>query len=821
MNACLHCGADSGPADFCCAGCQTVYGALRDGGLDDFYRVRDVDHRPPRSAGTGDASALAEPTVLDRWATAVPGTPFHDIDLHLDGAHCAACVWLVEQLPHRLPGVTSARLDLSRGRLRVRWDEACVSLATIGDWLARFGYAPRPAAAAGSGSTAERRLLVRVGVSWALAGNVMLLAAALYAGLGVESDPGLAAGARWLSAALTLGSVVYGGREFFARAWAAGRRLGMDLPIAIGIAVGFGHSAWATVTGSGEVWFDSVAVLIAALLTARWLQMRGQRLAREATERLVCLLPTTARRVTDDTTAVVSTSALARGDIVRVLAGDVVPADGVVISGRSNVHRGILTGESVPEPVAAGGEVYAGVTNLTGPLDVRVDAAAADTRVGRLLALIEGESDRRAPVAQLADRLGGVFVGGVLAAAAVTGLAWGLLDPSVAVQHVVALLVVSCPCALGMATPLGLAVAVGRGARRGIFIKHDDVIEHAARVTHVVLDKTGTLTCGALSVRETWGDIGPCAALVAASTHPVARAVAAALPGPRPIAADVEEVPGCGLRAGRVQVGRPAWCGRVVDELPARALARALERGWTPVAVGLDGTIVGMLALADELRPDAGDLIACLHARGVTPIVLSGDHPDVVRWAADGLDIHVAHGGMAPEDKRDFVMALRATGAVVMMVGDGVNDASAIQAADIGVAVHGGADVSVVAADIFTTRPGLGPVVEVLAGADEVMRTIRRNLALSLLYNVSAISLAAAGFVGPLLAAVAMPLSSLAVVGSSLAQRRWEHLKGSVRTRRHSGAGRPALRESRDDDRRNHPLAPGDRGHVGARPRRG
>jgi P-type Cu2+ transporter len=832
MTGCLHCGApcdETGDA-FCCIGCETVYHALQGGGLDAFYRVREIDHRPARKALTGDASGLSDPTVLARCARPIEGTPFHEIDLHLDGAHCAACVWLVEQLPAQLPGVASARLDLSRGRLRLRWDEDAVHLDTIGQWLARFGYVPRPAAEPGEGNVAERRLLVRMGVSWAIAGNVMLLAAALYAGLGVESDAGLAAAARWVSLALTAASVAYGGREFFARAIAALRGLvrrgtgaglsglGMDVPIALGIAVGFVHSSWATVTGTGEVWFDSIAVLIAALLTARWLQMRGQRVAREATQRLVSLLPQTARRIQASEAALVVTTSLVPGDTVRVLAGEVVPADGTILSGQSTVHRGILTGESVPEPVTPGAEVHAGVTNLTGPIDIRVRAAAAQTRVGRLMSLIEGQSERRAPVVQLADRLGGFFVFGVLLAASLTGIAWTLLDPSSAVEHVVALLVVSCPCALGMATPLGLAVAVGRGARRGIFIKHDDVLERAARATHVVLDKTGTLTRGELSVRQTWGTIDAAAGLVSMSTHPISRAIASALKGPRPLAVDVEEVAGCGLAAGEIRVGKPEWCGQPdPGGALATALGEALGLGLTPVAVSINGAWTGLIGLRDELRPDAHRLLDALFARDITPILLSGDHVDVVRHTASQLGIDTAHGGMTPEGKREFVTALKVSGNVVMMVGDGVNDASAIQEADIGIAVHGGADVSVVAADVFTTRPGLGPVVEVIAGAEEVMRTIRRNLALSLLYNVTAVSLAATGFVGPLLAAVAMPLSSLLVVGSSLAQRRWEHLGGARRRQRR--ATPTASPEARNADRRNHPLASGDRGHT--RPNKG
>jgi Cu2+-exporting ATPase len=573
----------------------------------------------------------------------------------------------------------------------------------------------------------------------------------------------------------------------------------MDVPIALGVLVGWLHSAYITAFGAldggePEVWFDSVAVLLAALMTARWLQLRGRRRAGDAADRLLALLPRDARKVEPDgSRAPICADLLQPGDRVEVLGGEVVPVDGVVAQGSSSVHRGVLTGESRPEKITVGQEIHAGTTNLGSPLEIIVSAAGAQTRVGRLLAWIEGESRRRAPLLQKVDRWGGLFVLTVLIVSALTLTSWSFVDPNHALRAAVAVLVISCPCALGMATPLSLMVAVGQAARRGVFIKHDDVLEKLAEVTHVVLDKTGTLTEGQMSVVKVEGDEGTAhlaARLEAHSQHPIARALVAWAQELRvPTAAppqDIEEVAGAGLRGTffgaqpqRVAVGKAAWIlGEAAD--PAQKLrweaevARLGEDGLTPVLVSVDGEVRAALGLGDPLRASSEPLIRALQGRGVRPILLSGDDPRLVERTAArlGIEPQDAKGGVSPEEKRAFVEALKADPkAVVMMVGDGVNDAAALQAAHVGVAVHGGAQASLVAADIFTTRPGLDPVLELLEGSKEVLKTVRRGLALSAGYNLVGMSLAAFGLAGPLLGAIAMPISSLAVVASSLSQR--------------------------------------------------
>jgi Cu2+-exporting ATPase len=783
---------------FCCTGCALVHRALEEAGLrGTYYRLRELGRDPgaarPVPPDSLAAQELDSPAFLSRHTRPLDAG-LREVELFVDGVHCAACVWLVERMPYELDGVTGARLDLPRARAMLAYDPARVRLSDVAAWLARFGYAARPAREAGvrRRTDAERALLVRMGITWAIAGNIMLLAAALYSGLDADSDAALATAARWMSLVLAVPAVAYGGRPFVSRAWASvglawrardPRRLHMDTPVALGVLAGFGHSTWATVSGRGEVWFDSIAVLIAALLTARWLQLRSRRFAGEATERLLALVPTMARRVAAaGAIEVVPIDELRRGDVVDVPAGEVVPVDGEVVSGDTRLDVAVLTGESRPVPVGAGAHVEAGATNISSPLRVRVEAAGEATRVGRLMAWVRDAENRRAPIVLLADRLGGWFVLAVLSAAAMTAAMWAH-DPPRALAHVAALLVVTCPCALSMATPLSMAIAAGRAARRGIFVKTDEATQRVTEVDTVVLDKTGTLTEGRMAVAA-WSASEPTLDLVAAleahATHPIAEAIVRTRGVDAGLAvSDIEATPGCGIR-GRVAghdviVGRPGWVGDSTPGGLPEEVHSALEawgrEGYTPVAIAIDGRAAG-LAVGDTLRADAVALVRTLERRGVHVHVLSGDDATAVAAVAGrlGLPASRAAGGVSPEAKRDAVQALQAEGRVVLMVGDGVNDAAALRQADVGVAVGGGTTASLVAADVFLTRPGLAPLAELVSGSSSVMRTIRRTLALSLAYNLAGAVAAMAGLVSPLVAAVAMPVSSIAVVAMAVLQ---------------------------------------------------
>ncbi|MEZ4461722.1 MAG: heavy metal translocating P-type ATPase [bacterium] len=780
---CAHCGqkttSDADPA-FCCSGCETVYHTIHSAGFAQYYELGRGERAP--SAVKTDA-AFDSDTFKDSIRTLPDGTC--EAALFVDGVHCAACVWLVERMPTAVEGVVESRLNMSRGRLELRWQPDKVSVPDMAVWLTQFGYSAHPLHRADAArGTAERQSLFRIGVAWTVAMNVMLMAVALYSGLDTSLETGLATAARWASMGLAAISVFWAGSEFYRRAWASMRpfrglqHLSIDVPITIGIWAGFLHSVWATVSGNGEVWFDSISVLIAALLSARWLQRRGTRMATESAQRLLALLPSTARRVDGDEVIEVPVASLAAGHVVEVRAGDVVPADGIVVQGHSALHRAVITGESRPEDVTEGSLVSAGETNVSAPILLRVTAAGPESRLGKILSWVESATVRRAPVVQKADWLSGWFVLAVLLASLITFIAWSFIDTGLALEHTIALLVISCPCALGMATPLALTVAMGRAARKGIFIKYDDVLERMEQVDVVVFDKTGTLTHGVLEVAAVVGAreaVLMAAAVEAQSTHPVARALVSYAQSSgqgAERAQDVTEVAGSGMSGivkGRfVEVGRPAWLG--VDEAE---LAPFVANGQSPVAIRIDGEVVALLGVGDVIRDESASVLNVLRARGARPVILSGDHPEVAASVGATLGFAAADvmGGQSPEQKLAYIEHLREQGHVVAMIGDGVNDAASLSAADVGIAIQGGTDLNLVAADVFLTRSGLEPLQHLFGVSDAALQTVRRNLGISLIYNVITITLAALGFVTPLLAAVLMPISSLVVVFSSLVQR--------------------------------------------------
>jgi Cu2+-exporting ATPase len=803
--ACAHCGLPvpasrrrEGGEPFCCGGCEQVYALIHQWGYGQFYRFAGQHGSPlePARVSGRDFGELDDPRLLAELSDPMARGRCRT-RLYLEGVHCAACVWLVEKLPEAVPGVDSVRLDLGRAVAEVVWDPARVALSRIGQALDRLGYTPhlhRAGKLQEARRQEDRSALVKLGVAAACAMNLMFLHGALYAGEHSGMASPFETYFRWVSLGVALPVVLFSARPFFQAAWAGlrSRVVHMDLPVALALAVAFAASAWNTVRGSGPIWFDSLSMLVAALLGARQLQRSAQRAALERADSLrgVAFVEF-ARRLTgeslDSPAVEVDVHRLAPGDRVEVRSGELVPVDGVVLAGRSSLDNAVLTGESVPCPVAEGDAVSAGATNLGARIVVRVEAAGEKTRVGALFAIVEEALARRPKVLQGSDRLARWFVWGVLGLAALTLLVGLGQGPAVAVERVVALLVVACPCGVALSVPLALSVALTRAARAGIYVKNPDALQKLRRVSHVLLDKTGTLTEGRAALARWHGPeatLDLARALEEESAHAVAQAFGAAR-GPRAVRAvvDVREVAGQGIAGvvdGRaVLVGNRAHVEAAGAAVPAAFEARGAElvaEGLSPVYVAVDGRVEGVGGIGDPVRPDARATVDALRAKGVRVLVLSGDHPDVVARVAAALGIGAedARGGLTPEAKRDVVARLTAEperrGSVVM-VGDGVNDAAALALADVGIAVHGGAGASIVAADVVLTREGTAPVLDVLDGARSVFRVIARNLALSLAYNAAGAALAVLGLVGPLLAAVLMPASSLTVTLSSAFSR--------------------------------------------------
>jgi Cu2+-exporting ATPase len=802
---CVHCGLavpagrTGRDATFCCTGCEIVHDAIAQHGLERYYTLRDAataedDRRPELAPAHTTTRSYAELDDAAFQRVHVRAPDRRDgrasVALYLEDLRCTACVWLVESAPRCIPGLVDVRLDLGRARADVTWDPASCELSTIARHFDRLGHAVHPYRGLDRDRQRrqeDRRLLVKLGVAGAAVGNLMLLAVALYAGMFEGMSRTDATGFRWASMAIAVPALGFAATPFFRTALGALRahRLHLDLPLSIGITAGLGWGSANVVRGVGEIYFDSLAMLVFLLLVARWIVLRHQRRASTAAELLFALTPNRAHRIDPATAAIadVPIDALVLDDVVRVLVGETVPVDGVVIRGASAIDVGLLTGESRPIEVAFGARVHAGTVNVAAPLEIQVTATGEATRIGALVANIEALGARRAPIERLVDRIAGRFVAIVSTVALLTLVGWSVaVSIAVGAEHAMALLVVTCPCALALATPLAVTVALGRAARRGILIKGADALERMATPGVMFLDKTGTLTAGKLAVVSWRGDLdaAPLAAAVeAASDHPIARALAKHAPPSTAAVRDIREELGRGITGwvgGRkVSVGAPAWVCAPPEASASTIqawVAELAERGETPIVIAVDGVAVAVAGLADPIRDDARAAVAALGRLGWTVELLSGDDERVVCRVGEALAIPAwrCRGGITPEHKAAAVVAAREHGPVVM-VGDGVNDAAAMAAASAGIAVSGAAEIAIEAADVYVRSGSIHAIAEIASGARDTLAAIRRNLKFSLVYNLFAGTLAATGVIHPLIAAAVMPLSSLTVLASSLRSR--------------------------------------------------
>ncbi len=796
--ACAHCGLAVSDRDaagiapfFCCAGCRSVYEIVQAAGLSGYYAYQE---RGPAAKARAPQrwrkyQELDDPGFLAQHCRAEAPRNLA-VELVLEGVHCSACVWLVERVGRVVPGVVSSRLDMSRNVVGLTWDSQTTTLSAIARGLDSLGYPPHPLGESreGAARAADRELLLRLGIAGAAAGNVMLMAFALYSGAFSGMEAVYQSLFRWASFAIATPTVFWAGAVFLRGGWAAlrTRTPHMDLPVSIGILAGYVGGTVSTLRGHGEIYFDSLCTLIFLLLVGRYLQQSHHRRSTNQSELLLALAPQTARVVEGDVEREVPASGVAVAATVRVGTGERIPVDGLVLHGSASVDTSLLTGEPMPVEVTLADRVYAGTSCQSGELWLRVESAGAATRLGRLMASVEANQRERAPIVRLADRVAGYFVIGILAVAAFTLLLWLCLDPRLAIDHTVALLVVTCPCALGMATPLAVSVALGRAANTGILFKGGEFMEELARPGVMVFDKTGTLTLGQPDLVAWFGDAAwqaPLRAVEALSSHPLARSVQRAFPENALVVEELEELAQGGISARvageRLLVGSPALVSAELGRLPAwaeRLVKTHAEAGHTPVVLSAGGMVRAVAAFGDVVRPEARENLQRLRQLGFRFEILSGDHQSVVDTVAHELGVAAgsARGGQSPEAKLARIAELRARGERVVMVGDGVNDAAAMAAATVGIAIHGGAETCLRAADVFATRGGLAPVTEAVRGSRRALAAIRRGIAISLAYNTVGIGLAVAGLLSPLLAAIMMPLSSISVVSLALRAKTFE-----------------------------------------------
>ncbi|WP_170317699.1 heavy metal translocating P-type ATPase [Paroceanicella profunda] len=694
------------------------------------------------------------------------------LDLLVPEAHCAACIGTIERGLGRLPGVASARLNLSLHRLSVRFDAGRIAADDILAALARLGYSARPCDSAAMGELASdargRDLVARLGVAGFAAMNIMLLSVAVWSGADGATRDLL----HWISAMIALPVVIFSGMPFHRSAWAALRagRLNMDVPISLAILLAAGVSLSETVQGGAEAYFDASVSLTFFLLLGRVLDHHTRRAARSAAAQLATLTARTALLVTPEGRTHVHVEDLRPGDRILVARGETLPADGVVLDGVSEIDRAMVTGESVPETAGPGTPVHAGMMNLAAALTVEVRATGEATLIAEITRMVAAAEAGRNRYTRLADRAARIYAPAVHLAAAAVFLGWLATGLPVreAVMIAAAVLIVTCPCALGLAVPAVQAVVSGRLFRAAVYVKDGSALERLAEVDTVVFDKTGTLTTGRPEVLLPPLSPEQAAAarcLAEASRHPFSRALAghvglaALAEAAAPAAVEaLAEIPGQGVEARvagrRLRLGRAAWCG--VD-------GGAGSEVWL---TGLGAPVV--FSFTDALKPDAAETISRLAARGLRVLLLSGDAPEAVAAAAAATGIPQWQARLTPADKLRALRELAASGATVAMIGDGLNDAPALAAAHVSLSPASGSDIARIAADFVIPETGLAPVMLCLDQARLARRRALENFGLAAVYNLAAVPLAALGLVDPLIAALAMSGSSILVTLNAL-----------------------------------------------------
>jgi Cu2+-exporting ATPase len=789
LECCFHCGeALSGSrltariADrdepVCCAGCLTVAELIAGAGLGDYYRLRESPGVRPAAATNAD----------DRWAalnrfevSAQFVQTFDDMDtvtLAVDGLRCAACSWLIDRMLRALPGVADATTNAATGRTHVRWRRAQLGLGDVARCIADLGYQPHPL---GAGSTEEaqrherRDALKRLAVAGFGMMQVMMFAVAVYAAdLAHEvMDPTLVKFFRAVSLLVATPVVFYSGAPVFAAAWRnlRSRALGMDVPVALALALAYGASIYnALWLRAGEVYFDSVTMFIFFLTLGRYVQMLVRHRTLGLTDALSRQLPDHAHRVESDGIADVPVAALCVGDVVLVRRGELLPAD-AELADDAHIDESMLTGESVPVSRRRGERVAAGTLNVGNPLQMRVLATATGTTLSHMVSLLQRAQAQKPAMSAAADVAATRFLRYVLLAAGFTCAAWLIVDPARAFGATLAVLVVACPCAFAIATPAAISAAIANLAGQGVLVTRIDALETLAGIDRIVFDKTGTLTKGAIAIRSCipLGRLAEAqcrdlaAAIEVASEHPLARAFGQ--PGAAFRAQETRSVPGEGMegviQGRRYRIGTAHFVAELRGAIDA---TRSDSAGGTVVVLGDEHEILARFELLDEVRTTAPSAVASLAQMQVAPQIMSGDSEAAVGSLAFQCGIQQYRARCTPEQKLTHVQAMQAIGHRVAMIGDGVNDAPVLGAADIAIAMGRGAALAHTSADMILVSEDLDAIARAVRLSRRMLRIARQNLGWAALYNFGSVPLAAVGLVPPWLAALGMSLSSMAVV---------------------------------------------------------
>ncbi|RVU84481.1 heavy metal translocating P-type ATPase [Leucothrix sargassi] len=805
---CFHCGLPLNGAKFsvvidkvsqpmCCLGCQAVAQTIVENGLDDFYKYRTEPSARPDDVVP---DVLEQFLVFDNDAvqkTFVTHSEDHsEASLIVEGVVCAACVWLIEHHLQKLDGVISFRVNLTTHRAVVTWDKQQLALSEILSAVERLGYHAHPF---DTGRLQEvhdeerKRSLRRIAIAGIGMMQVMMTALALY--IGAESMTASTQQIlRWVSLIITTPVVIFASSIFFKAAWRDLKRryLGMDVPVSIAIVGAFSASVWATLVGGGEVYFDSVTMFTFFLLVGRYLEMSARHQAGKVADELIRLLPATATRIDDKgNAALVSVSELQLQDILSIKPGEAIPADGVVVEGRSSVNESMLTGEAVPVLKQEGAKLSGGTVNVESPLKMRVDAIGEETVLSSIVRLLNNAQMDKPKLATLADSVASWFVLAVICISALVFTVWYHIAPEHAFWVTISVLVVTCPCALSLATPVALTAATSHLTSLGLLTTQGHALETLSKVTHVVFDKTGTLTTGELALvkQDSFGETGKsnrntdellsiAAGLESASEHPVGKAISTASNNPYQCKG-LLNVPGKGIEGlfdgAAYRIGTLDFISEWLPDMSEEVLGESRsEEGKLRTVVYL-ASKEGLLAayhLEDQVRKESKETITQLQSAGYKTVILSGDKQAVAESVAQQLGIDEVVASQLPDQKLSYLKKQQEEGHVVMMVGDGVNDAPVLAGADVSVAMGAGSQLAQVSADMVLMSNRVDLLPEALRLSGQTNQVIKQNLAWALSYNTLALPLAATGFLAPWLAAIGMSFSSVLVVLNALRLRK-------------------------------------------------
>lgn len=761
----------------CCRGCQAVAETIVSAGLGDYYRHRTA---LPQSGQGLLPPELESLKLYDRddvqQSFVTSDAHAREASLILENISCAACLWLNERHLQQLPGVLSAHVNYATQRARVRWDDDRIRLSDILFEIQKLGYNAHPFSAAARDELRkqERRAdLRRIAVAAICAAQLMMLAVGLYAGAAYGIEPATRQLMRWVSALLAVPVMAYAAWPFYRSAWYAlrNRHVNMDVPVVLATVIAFAGSVWNTLRDSGTVYFDTLSMFVLFLLATRFFERSAREKSVQASENLLQLSPAVATRVSGQQSETVAAAALREDDVIVIAAGAATPADGVIISGASEFDESVVTGESRPVARASGDAVIAGSVNISSPVHVRVSAVGEATVLAGVVRLLDRAQVERPVTVELADRVAAWFVGGLLIFAALVTLAWWVWAPARSFEVLLAVLVITCPCALALAAPAAYAAAGSALLGQGVLLTRGRALEKLAEIDHVVLDKTGTLTEGQpMLTRVDAIDMDRAevvrfaAALEMDVRHPYARALlhevdATALPH----VTDAEYVPGQGV-SGRIE-GRRYFLGRGAD------LAAAPSGAESVIGLYAEDRLRARLYFADALRADAHRLIESLRGRGLDVTIASGDQREVVAHVAMKLGVKDARGELSPADKLALLRDLQKTGKTVLMVGDGINDAAILAGADVSVAAGNATDIARAASDIVLLSRRVSMIDTMIATAQRTRAIVRQNFIWAIVYNVVMLPLAALGMVAPWLAALGMSSSSFIVVMNALRLR--------------------------------------------------